>query len=86
MAGVPWHYDEAIKAYRVRPGFKFPELGSVNESPSTPPPTHDRDQLKKIAQRLLSDSERLVESMRGLCSLLEPEVNSSRTAHRRVTE
>ena len=39
------------------------------------------DQLKKIAQKLLSDSERLVESMRSLCSLLEPEVSSTRTAH-----
>lgn len=81
MAGVPWYYDEAIKAYRVRPGFKFPELGAINEAPCAPP-AHDRDQLKKIAQRLLSDSERLVESMRALCSLLEPEANSSRTAHR----
>lgn len=85
LAGVPWYYDEAIKAYRVRSGFKFPELGAISEAPCAPP-THDRDQLKKIAQKLLSDTERLVESMRTLCSLLEPEVNSSRTAHRRATE
>src|SRR5437762_999286 len=26
MAGVPWHYDEAHQAYRVRRGFKFPGL------------------------------------------------------------
>ena len=85
LASVPWYYDEAIKAYRVRPGFKFPELGAISETPCAPP-AHDRDQLKKIAQKLLSDSERLVESMRTLCSLLEPEVSSTRTAHRRVTE
>jgi DNA-binding IclR family transcriptional regulator len=85
LASVPWFFDETIKAYRVRPGFKFPELGAVSDSPCGPPP-HDRDQLKKIAQRLLTDSERLVESMRSLCSLLETEASSSRTAHRRVTE
>ena len=85
LAGVPWYYDEAIKAYRVRPGFKFPELGSVSEA-TCAPPAFDRGQLKKIAQRLLSDSEKLVESMRGLCSLLETDAGASRPSHRKVTE
>lgn len=81
LASVPWFFDETIKAYRVRRGFKFPELG-VDSAPPSVPPTHDRDQLRKMAQRLLTDSERLVESMRGLCALLEREVNSSRTTLR----
>lgn len=85
LASVPWFFDETIKAYRVRPGFKFPELGAVSEPPCAPS-THNRDQLKKIAQRLLADSERLVESMRALCALLETEENSSRTSHRREFE
>lgn len=76
MAGVPWYYDEALKAYRVRPGFKFPELGAVNEAPCSPP-SIDRDQLLKLSRRLLKDSECLVESTRALCSLLDSQLKSS---------
>lgn len=75
LAGVPWYYDEAIKAYRVRPGFKFPELGTVIEAPCSPP-SIDRDQLLKLSRRLLKDSECLVESTRALCSLLESAAKS----------
>src|SRR4051812_23823956 len=36
MAGVPWHYDEAQQAYRVRRGFKFPDLDVTSSSVSGP--------------------------------------------------
>lgn len=26
LAGVPWYFDETARAYRVRPGFRFPDI------------------------------------------------------------
>lgn len=70
LAGVPWYYDEAIKAYRVRPGFKFPELGSVSE-PLCVQLEPNREQLKRLSRKLLADGERFLESVRALCHVLE---------------
>jgi hypothetical protein len=30
MSGVPWHYDEAKRAYRVRPGYRFSDDDSLH--------------------------------------------------------
>lgn len=54
MAGVPWFYDDASQAYRVRPGFRFPTL-DVQASPVTSEPSPA--DLREMAAKLLRDSE-----------------------------
>lgn len=64
MAGVPWHFDEKIRAYRVREGFRFPlvEQAVIEEldSCSTDP---DSVQIEDAATRLIKDGEAFAESL-----------------------
>jgi len=41
MAGVPWYFDEKIRAYKVRPGYKFELLESHASTQSTSKPNPD---------------------------------------------
>lgn len=68
MAGVPWFYEEELRAYRVRSGFKFPGLES-SKSISEPTPHHLT--LLTSAQQLLADGERFIDSLRQYCTLLQ---------------
>jgi len=61
LAGVPWYFDNTRKAYRVRPGFKFPGLEQA------PTPSPDTSDLKSIITQLIAEGETF------LCSLREIE-------------
>lgn len=70
MAGVPWYFDEARQAYRVRHGFKFPgfEL-SKSETPSpaaNTPRTH-----QPAVEQLIKDSEAFIVSLRSFLTMLK---------------
>jgi len=55
MAGVPWYFDEKVRAYRVRPGYKFELLDSSNattDGSDTPDP-----ELTRLSQELIEQGE-----------------------------
>jgi hypothetical protein len=67
MANVPWYFCKESECYRVREGFRFPGLEpSVKGQPSGDP-----DEVLAAARKVLSDSEKLVESLRLFCRILE---------------
>jgi predicted DNA-binding transcriptional regulator YafY len=68
MAGVPWYFDEGIRAYRVRPGFKFPgiEPSSQREVASETLPT----ELDQITEKLISDGEAFADTLRKFLDTL----------------
>lgn len=66
MAAVPVFYDRESQAYRVRPGFRFPLLPDDDREHSL-----DTVALLTSARRVISDAERLVETLRQLCTSLE---------------
>ncbi len=67
MAGVPWFFDEKLKAYQIRPGFKFPLVeqptGSSSENRAT-------DDLTLAADRLIKECETLTESLQQFINSL----------------
>jgi len=68
MAGVPWYFEDELRAYRVRSGFKFPGLeSSKSVSEATP---HQLSVLTG-ARQLLADGERFIESLRQFCLTLQ---------------
>lgn len=69
MAGVPWYFDESCRAYRVRPGFKFPiiESGTLR-SPLQGSLTTD---LQPIVERLIVDGEAFIKSLQTLLDALK---------------
>ena len=68
MAGVPWHYDENAKAYRVLPGFKFPGLSGdhAHEASLVRVP-----QLLTSIRTLVEASEAFLETLRAFCGSIE---------------
>lgn len=61
MAGVPWYFDERIRAYKLRPGYKFPILEV--ESSSEPVEVKSSEELTIAAKQLLNDGEVFSESL-----------------------
>lgn len=62
MAGVPWFFDEQSRAYRVRPGFKFPliepdEKRTRSADRSTP-------EMIALAEKLVHDAEAFIGTLR----------------------
>jgi len=68
LAGVPWHFDESCRAYRVRPGYKFPGFDSSDSTQSHQPAPKS---VQNAAKQLLKDSERFVQSLRAFCETIE---------------
>jgi hypothetical protein len=68
MANVPWYFCKDNECYRVREGFRFPgfEPGLKKGKASGDP-----NEVLAIARKVLSDSERLVDSLRLFCRILE---------------
>ncbi len=54
MAGVPWFFDEKIRAYRIRPGYKFPLLDTPPRTVSGSP---ESTELDEVMEKLLHDGE-----------------------------
>ncbi|MCA9026806.1 MAG: HTH domain-containing protein [Planctomycetaceae bacterium] len=61
VAGVPWFFDEKLRAYRIRPGYKFPLLDvspTIDEMQSKP-----ASSLDSATEKLLSDGEAFADSL-----------------------
>jgi predicted ArsR family transcriptional regulator len=55
MAGVPWYFDEATRAYRVRPGFRFPGIEQSSQRDADDETLST--ELDQITEKLISDGE-----------------------------
>lgn len=57
-AGIPWYFDEKLRAYRIRPGFKTPKLHFNKKAAIT------AENLLSISRQLESDMERILAVIR----------------------
>lgn len=69
-AGIPWFFDEKLKAYKVRPGFKFPALDPGGPR-SEPLNARQVSQLRTRAKRVVADGEQFLQSLRQFCEAAE---------------
>ena len=68
MAGVPWYFDDTCRAYRVRPGYKFPAIEQAAKADiSTPSPAGE---LEPLIEKLLADGEAFATSLQTLLETL----------------
>lgn len=69
-AGIPWYFDDKLRAYKVRPGFKFPALdpGGPHSSPVT---VRQAAQLAAKAKNVMSDASQFLESLRAFADALD---------------
>lgn len=65
MAGVPWYFDDSCRAYRVRPGFRFPELETVGKSKIVTPA------LEPVVQKLIADGDAFLKSLQEFLEVLK---------------
>lgn len=56
MAGVPWFFDKSCRAYRVRPGFKFPEIEKTRQT-SGDDASRSPSNLKPMLDQLIQDGQ-----------------------------
>ncbi|GAA4445440.1 hypothetical protein [Novipirellula rosea] len=71
MAGVPWYFDEKIRAYRIREGFKF----SLAENALLNVPDQDEsgnqcDSLAESIDQVIEDGETFAHSLESLLATL----------------
>jgi predicted DNA-binding transcriptional regulator YafY len=66
LAGVPWYFDEGSKAYKVRPGFRFPLFAK----PQAVASTSDTSEALQQAQQALQQAEVLAAQLQVLCERL----------------
>jgi hypothetical protein len=76
LAGVPWYFDEALRAYRVRPGFRFP--GLEDTAASRTPPVQSREDLEPIVSRLIADGEAFTHSLRDILRVLKAQKSAEK--------
>lgn len=69
MAGVPWYFDENLRAYRVREGFRFPILEQATRSKL--PSVQATEELEPVVRRLIADGETFSESLREFLQALK---------------
>jgi len=66
-AGVPWYFDEAKKAYRVRPGFKFPGIehssGQISDRHIT--------QVQRSVSQIIAETQQLLDTLQAMKLLTE---------------
>lgn len=69
IAGVPWYFDEKIKAYKIRPGYKFPLLGD----PTLASEKNDNmpEELDELADKLIQDGESFIKSLKEFLNALK---------------
>lgn len=68
MAGVPWYFDEATRAYRVRPGFKFPGLEQPTPRKGSGGPLPA--ELEPAVEKLISEGETFAETLQQFLDTL----------------
>lgn len=64
MAGVPWYFDDSCRAYRVRPGFRFPELERNGESREV------FAGIESAVVKLIADGDTFLNSLREFLEVL----------------
>lgn len=69
MAGVPWYFDEKIRAYKVRPGYKFPMLEV--KAPQEETEQKSSEEMNATAKKLLHDGEAFAESLNEFLDALK---------------
>lgn len=69
MAGVPWYFNETGRAYRIRPGFKFPGLEQVPYSDFNT--TAVATELEPAIRKLLTELDALAASLHVLLKTLQ---------------
>jgi hypothetical protein len=70
FAGIPLYFDEKARAYKVRPGFKFPALDPAS-SRSQPLNARQTAYLAGRARKALADGEQFLQSLRAFCEAAE---------------
>lgn len=76
MAGVPWYFDEKIRAYRVRTGFKFPLVEQANtEEASEQVDECETDQLAVVVSKVIEDGEAFAATLRAFLDELKLATN-----------
>lgn len=68
MAGVPWFFDKSCRAYRVRPGFKFPVIETIASTDATL--ADSSGELEPLVEKLISDGEAFAATLRQLLDTL----------------
>src|SRR5262245_8878792 len=63
MAGVPWYFDDSIRSYRVRPGFKFPAVESTEVNQA-------EGKTEDLLRRMISDSEAMLANLKTVLTLM----------------
>lgn len=75
MAGVPWHFDEKVRAYRVREGFRFPLAEQVIVGgKNTEEPSSESDALHSTATDLIEQGEAFARSLDRFLNVLKSQV------------
>ena len=69
MAGVPWFLDTTSQSYRIREGFKFPNLDRLCNSLQSRS-KYDLIKLNKVANQLRLDAEKFIHSLSEFCTTL----------------
>lgn len=69
-AGIPWFFDERTRAYKIRPGFKFPAL-DPSSFRSQPLNARQTTYLAGRARKALADGEQFLQSLRAFCEAAE---------------
>ena len=72
MAGVPWYFDDSCRAYRVRPGFKFPGIESRDEGSSVS--KGKRIVSETTLRKLIQDGEAFLQSLREILDAFQLEL------------
>lgn len=70
LAGVPYYWDEQAESYRVRPGYKAPQI-PVRPGKNPSPQVLAEFSLES-ARKILADAERMVEALEKLAELSKP--------------
>lgn len=63
MAGVPWYFDEKIRAYRIRPGYKFPLIDKASRSSADTRQADRSEEMRALARQVLHDGETFAASL-----------------------
>lgn len=69
LAGVPWYFDESVRAYRVRPGFRFPDIEQPKQLPTNL--GADDPELKPVIDQLIRDGRAFAVTLNNFLLSLE---------------
>lgn len=70
MAGVPWFFDKTCRAYRVRPGFRFPEI-EMPQRPSGGDASRFPNDLKPMLDQLIQEGQAFAATLDNFLKALQ---------------